>query len=294
MELRHLKYFVMVAEEGNVSRAAARLNISQPAVYRQIKDLETELGVELFLREHNGLRLTEAGNFALLQARELLRQANGLQSAMQTFAKQTKTMSLKIGYLPTALPGFLTKALRQFNEEHQYVCVQIEEMNPVHQESALARGEIDLALLGTATASWNKKYRTEIILSTPVAIALPDDHKLSTKKRIDLSELKSDVFVSLDPNVFPGRPEMEADLFDRAKIAPTIALKARGLSELLGHVGAGTGAALIPSDLNHLPHAGVAIRPLKTHTAQLTFSAVWREDQQTSELLALIKMLKTQ
>ena len=125
-------------------------------------------------------------------------------------------------------------------------------------------------------------------------MALPDDHALAQKKTIDLSDLAKASFITLDADLFPGRPAMQNDLFERANISPNIALTARGLSELLGHVGAGSGVALIPADLEQLPHAGVAIRPLKKPTANLTSSAVWREEQQTSELLALIELLKQQ
>ena len=125
MELRHLRYLVMAAEETNISRAAARLNVSQPAVSRQIKDLEAELGVKLFEREHNGLRITEAGGTALAHARELLRQSSTMIEAMQAFAKRGQVLSIKVGFLPTALPGFLAEGMRKFNRTYQNVCVHV-------------------------------------------------------------------------------------------------------------------------------------------------------------------------
>lgn len=292
MELRHLRYFVMVAEEGNVSRAAARLNISQPAVSRQLKDLEHELGVALFDRGRNGLRLTEAGNFALAQARELLRQANSLQGSMQAFTQQTKTMTLRIGYIPTALPGFLTRALRQFNADHQHVCVELEEMNPTRQEKALARAEIDVALLGTACPDLAKKYRIETIREVPVVLALPDNHDGAGDTAIDLSEMGAEKFLTLNEAAFPGRPHMQADLFGQAEIDPPVVLKANSLGELLAHVGAGLGIALVPSDVDQLPHPGVVFIPLKNTTHTLKFSAVWDASEQTRELLDLLDALK--
>ncbi|MCK5924175.1 MAG: LysR family transcriptional regulator, partial [Methylococcales bacterium] len=103
MELRHIRYFVMAAEEGSISSAAARLNISQPAVSRQIKDLEDELGTPLFLRTSTGLALTESGELALEQAKLLLAQAGNL---IKSVSKAGKKATLKIGYISTALPGF--------------------------------------------------------------------------------------------------------------------------------------------------------------------------------------------
>jgi len=97
MELRHLRYFVMTAEEGNVSRASQRLFVSQPAVSRQIKDLEEELGMSLFKREPNGLSLTPAGETALVHAREVLVKAEGLKKAMQVMAKREARHTWRMG-----------------------------------------------------------------------------------------------------------------------------------------------------------------------------------------------------
>jgi len=282
----------MAAEEGNISRAAARLNISQPAVSRQIKDLEEELGVELFVRASNGLRLTQAGSHALGEARNLLRQANHFRSSLQSFTQSAKIMTLNIGYLPTSLPVFLTKGLKKYNALHPEVCVRMEEMTPARQESALARGEIDLAFIGSALATSDAKYQMETVFEVPVALALPDDHPMAGDASIDLSNLGGEGFLSLNEKIFPGRPAMEQDLFDRAGISPTVTLRARGLSELLGHVGTGAGVALIPSDLSHLPHAGVSIVPLSKPTAVLHHMAVWIKDQETPALLDLVKGLK--
>ncbi|MDP6700212.1 MAG: LysR family transcriptional regulator, partial [Candidatus Latescibacteria bacterium] len=105
MELRHLRYFAMAAEEENISRASARLHISQPAVSRQIKDLEEELGVQLFERLRDGLKLTAAGNRALVHARQILRKAAELEEAMHPFRGQHTTLTLAVGYIPTALPA---------------------------------------------------------------------------------------------------------------------------------------------------------------------------------------------
>src|SRR6266481_3433085 len=107
MELRHLRYFVTVAEELNVSRASARLRISQPAVSRQLRDLEDELGVALFIREKPGLRLTPAGESFLAHARDVLRRSNEAATEMAAFRAPTKA-KLTIGYITPALASLLT------------------------------------------------------------------------------------------------------------------------------------------------------------------------------------------
>ena len=125
-----------------------------------------------------------------------------------------------------------------------------------------------------------------------MALALPDDHALADRKSVDLAELGGDTFLSLHEKHFPGRPELMRSMFERAGISPRIALKADGLSELLGHVGGGSGVALVPADIEVLPHARVRFARLKRPTATLVSSAVWRQDRETPELLAFLDQLK--
>ncbi len=285
MELRHLRYFVMAAEEGNISRAAARLHVSQPAVSRQIRDLEEEFGVSLFERKRDGLALTEDGNTALAHAKETLRQANVLTATMQALRDSDRMTSLHIGYIPTALPGFLANGLRQFRQRHRNVCIQIYEMSPSEQELALREERIDLALLGQPCPVLKRTYETQPIRKVPMAVAVPENHRLAHRKAIDLNELSEDTFLSLDEKHFPGRPLLLRTLFEKAGIAPNVALKVDGLSELLGQVGTGGGVALIPSDADTLPHTGVRFVALRHPKTILVSSAVWRKGSAPSELL---------
>jgi DNA-binding transcriptional LysR family regulator len=292
VELRHLRYFVTAAEERSISRAAARLNISQPAVSRQIHDLEDELGVALFERGSIGLTLTDAGGAALFHAKEVLRRAGDLAAAMFPF-REGSTRSLEVGFIPSALPGFLAVGLRAFSREHPGVCTQIREMSPKEQEEALRRGEIDLALLGAPCPELAAEFRATAIRKTPMAIVLPDDHRLAGRKSLDLAELAGDPFVSLDEKHFPGRPALLADLFDRAGIAPEIRLKAEGLQELLGLAAAGAGVGVLPADVEPLPHPGVVFVKMRKPKLTLVSSAVWRAERESPELLALVEALRS-
>jgi DNA-binding transcriptional LysR family regulator len=294
MELRHLRYFVMAAEEGNISRASERLNVSQPAVSRQIKDLEEELGIQLFKREPNGLSLTEAGSAALTHAREVLRQSNSMVEAMEAIASRRKARSIKVGYLPTALPGLLTKALRTFNHRYREYCVQIFEMSPTRQEEALRSGEIDLALIGEPCPDLRRDCRVETIRRTELAVIVPDNHPLAGRKSVDLAEFDGNTFVTLHEDQFPGRIELMADMFAKAGIAPEVAMRASGLSELLGIVGGGAGVALAPADLVNLPHPGVAFLKLKKPRRTMLFSAAWRKTGDLTGIEALVRLIRVE
>lgn len=292
MELRHLRYFVMAAEEENISRASSRLNVSQPAVSRQIRDLEDELGVTLFERDHNGLHLTDAGATVLWHAREVLQQVNALTDSLLPFATHQKPVSLKIGYIATALAGFLKEGLRQFNCEHKSVCIQIFEMSPRQQETALREGEIDLAFLGNPSPEVKRDFQTKPIRKVPMAAIVAEDHPLAKRKSIDFTELAGDPFLSLHEKHFPGRPELIKELFKRTGIPLKVALKVNGLSEILGLVAAGSGVAVVPADLAEFPHAGIVFLTLKRPKISLFSSAAWREDGETPELRALLELIQ--
>lgn len=292
MELRHLRYFVMAAEEGNISRASDRLNVSQPAVSRQIKDLEEELGVQLFAREPNGLRLTDAGTSALAHAREILRQSNAMVDSMAVLASRNKGRSIKVGFLPTALPGLLTTALRNFNRQDLDYCVQIFEMSPTRQEEALRNGEIDLALIGEPCPELRRDFHVDLIRRTELAMVVPDNHFLAKRKSVDLSEFAADTFVTLHEVEFPGRIELMADMFSKAGISPEVSMRASGLSELLGLVGGGAGVAMAPADLVNLPHPGVAFIKLRKPRRSMPFSAAWRKTGDLSGIKALVHLIR--
>jgi len=292
MELRHLRYFVMTAEERNISRAAERLFVSQPAVSRQIKDLEEELGMKLFIREPNGMRLTEAGSTALVHAREILRQSNALLDTMQLLARSGSGVVVKVGFLPTALPNFLTDALRRFHRTNKECQVRIFEMSPREQETALRDGGIDLALLGNPSTRVQRAFKVVPIFRTPVAMLVPDDHPLAGRKSVALSEFGEDPFITLHEDQFPERPKMLAELFGKAGIKPEVMLRATGLSELLGLVGGGAGVAVAPADLENLPHHGVVFIPLRKPKKTLTFSAAVRKRERSSELEALLAAIR--
>ncbi len=281
----------MAAEETNISRAASRLNVSQPAVSRQIKDLEEELGVALFDREHNGLSLTDAGSTALVQAREVLRQSGALVDSMKSFARNDRMVSIKVGFLPTALPGFLTEGMRKFNRKYENVCVQIFEMSPSEQEKALRDGEIDLALIGDPCPEIVRDFQVKTVKTTEMAIVVPDDHRLANRKSAELGELGDDKFLTLHEDQFPGRPEMMADMFSKAGINPEVTIRAKGLSELLGLVGGGAGVAIAPADLEQLPHSGVIFLKIRKPKLSLLFSAAWRKSGDTKAVKALVELL---
>lgn len=291
MELRHLRYFAMAAEEANISRAAARLNVSQPAVSRQIRDLEAELEVTLFEREPQGLRLTPAGEVALGQARATLRAATKFTESMQAFSEAGRQVNLRVGFIPTALPGLLSEGLREFNRERPDVCLQISEMHPGEQIIALRNGDLDLALPGAASAKVKTEFFTRSMRTTPLAMVVPNGHPLAERRSVELAEFSNDTLLSLNEERFPGREKMHQRLFKIAGINPRVSIHANGLNELLGLVGSGAGVAMVPADLNRIQSSGVTFLKLRRPTMNFNFSAVWRDSDHRTEVEAFVNIL---
>jgi DNA-binding transcriptional LysR family regulator len=199
---------------------------------------------------------------------------------------------LHVGFIPTALPGYLVGGIRLFNAEHPDTCVQIREMSPRQQENALAKGEIDMALLGTPCPEIKRRFATADILKVPMCIVLPNHHLLALRKSIELSELESESFVSLHERHFPGRPELIADMSEKAGMVIEVAIKADGLTEALGMVAAGAGVSILPADVDRLPHPGVVFVKMRKPRVYLTSSAVWQKENANSEIAELVQCLK--
>ncbi|WRH66557.1 MAG: LysR family transcriptional regulator [Planktothrix sp. GU0601_MAG3] len=187
MELRHLKYFVAVAEDLNFSRAAVKLYISQPALSRQIKDLENELSVMLFLRQSDGLKLTEAGKFFLEQAQDILNRSYiSVQTIKANYTNQDQP--LVIGYIPTILQSFLGQTLKSFGLAYPQVIVNFREMSPSEQVKALRDGEIDIAFMGNPPDNLEAEFMIKCIKKVPIVALLPNQHPLANQPSINLAE----------------------------------------------------------------------------------------------------------
>lgn len=287
MELRHLRYFVTVAEELNVSRASARLRISQPAVSRQLRDLEDELGVELFQRQSSGLKLTQAGETFLAHARDLLRRSGDAVKQMESFhapAKQTVT----VGYIAPVLSSILTPALRPFSEQHAEVEVVLREMSPTDQLKALREERIDLALIGNPCPEVEREFLVTVLSRIPLQAVLPDNHLLALRKRIALSELEGENFIGFAEEKFPGRNAAICAACQAAGFTPRFSYHVENLTALLATVGSGKGVTLAPAEVNQLPHPNAVFIPIAPPVPSVISAAAQRKGERNPLVKALL------
>jgi len=288
MELRHLRYFVTVAEELNISRASARLRISQPAVSRQLRDLEEELRVALFHREQHGLKLTPAGEAFLAHARDLLRRSGDAVKQMAAFNRPPPE-TLTVGYIAPVLASVLTPALRRFSQAHADTDVALRELSPGEQVKALRAGRIDLALLGTPCPEVEREFAVTVLRRLPFEAVLPDNHLLALRKRLALAELEGDPFIGFSEDTFPGRNAAICAGCQAAGFTPRFRHHVENLTALLALVAAGKGVTLAPAEVSHLAHPQAVFVPLKPPAPSVVSVAARRQDDGNPLLKELLE-----
>ncbi|MBS2007040.1 MAG: LysR family transcriptional regulator, partial [Cyanobacteria bacterium SZAS TMP-1] len=199
MEIRHLRYFLAVAEELNFSRAAARLNMAQPPLSQQIMQLEAHLGVQLFERETRPIRLTVVGLTLLEQARPLIKRFDQLELKLQLMGSGD-TGSLAIGFVSSAMYELLPDVLKNFRARYPRVHVDLTELTGLEQEEALHEHSIDVAFIrGTSS---DPDFVGEVVVEEPLVVAVPSQWELAKKDSVALKSLSKEPFI-----VFPTKPD---------------------------------------------------------------------------------------
>ncbi|MBO3276520.1 LysR substrate-binding domain-containing protein [Pseudomonas schmalbachii] len=246
MDLKQLRYFIAVAEELHFGRAAARLFISQPALSFDIKKLEDQLGIQLLVRNNKSVKLTNAGQVLLEEARNLLLQAEQVKRLTQLSAKGT-VGQLRVGFVNSMLYRGLPKAVTRFEEEHPNMEVVLMEMNTSEQALALQRGRIDIGFV-----HWSKlppEIVSECLIADPFLCCLPLQHPLAGRSRIDLAELRDEDFILFPRNVSPHYHDLIIARCVDAGFSPHIRHEARLWQTIATMVSLGMGVALLPKSL---------------------------------------------
>ncbi len=290
MELRHLKYFVAVAEELNFTRAAVQLYISQPALSRQIKSLEDELGVILILRQPDGLKLTEAGIMFLEQAKDILNRSHiAVQNIKTNYTNINKP--LVIGYIPTILQSFLGEAISKLRLSDPKIMIRFQEMSPHDQVKALRDRAIDIAFMGNPPDDLEPEFIVKCVKQVLIDALLPDTHHLAYQPSINLMELALEPFIGMSEETFPGRNDRIRDTCHKAGFTPNLQLFADSHASIIALVAAGQGVAVMPREAESLPHPKVIFMPLHHPIHYARSTAVWRNETPAKSLNQFIKIL---
>jgi DNA-binding transcriptional LysR family regulator len=273
MELRHLRYFVVVAEEQNVTRAAERLHLSQPPLSRQIRDLEDELGFELFRRTAKSLALTDAGKVFLGEARAVLLRADQGVEAARAAAVQCQG-KLRVGYAPSLTARFLPEALRAYATEFPGVQVTLHDLSNEECRQRLAARRLDVALT-IQPAGVTKGLRFEKIAEYPVLCAVGPSHPLARQRAVKLPSLAREPFVAYAEDDYPEYVAWLRRVCRAAGFRPNIVSECDGATGLITAVESGRGLALVAATLKCFSGARLAYLPLQPRLPLLAMGAVY-------------------
>lgn len=259
MELRHLRYFVAVAEARNFTRAAEQLHIAQPPLSRQIQQLEEILDVPLFVRGARPLELTEAGKFFYRHAQQLLAQSAEIVSMTRRVGKITQKFSM--GFVGSTLFGLLPEVVRRFRAAHPEVEFNLLEMTTMEQIHALKDGTID-AGIGRIRHE-DPSIRRIILREEQLIVALPMGHPLATVERgVHLRELVKDTLVVYPKSPRPSYADAVLAAFHDRGLEPEKVYEARELQVGLGLVAAGVGVSVLPKSVLGLRRSDVVYKML--------------------------------
>ncbi len=287
MELRHLRYFVAVAEEENVTRAAARLRVAQPSLSRQIRDLEEDLEVMLFARGPRSLRLTEAGRVFLSETRSVLRRLDEAVEAARVTAHGNGG-EIHVGFAPSLTVELLPGALRRLHESHPRVRVQLHDLSTREMVEGLAAGELDAALM-IRPPKLEDGVVFEELRRLAVCVAVAPGHPLARAGNVALTDVARDRLISYDSALYPEYREWLGRVFSHAEVAFRIAEEHEGSSGLIAAVEAGRGVALVQEGFEGFSGVRLVLRRLDPELEAFVVGVAGRADTASPRARAFIE-----
>ncbi len=281
MELRHLRYFLAVAEELNITRAARRLNISQPPLTQQIKALEAELGVALIDRSGYRIRLTDAGRLFALEAGRILEEVRRA-AQMARAAASGASGRVRVGFTESAsFNPLVTSALRVFRAAYPGVEVSLEEHPSTELAAELREGRIDVAFVRPPLRE-GRGLVFDLLEREPLVAALPLGHPLARRRRIALRELARDTFILYPRAVRPGLADEVVSGCVAAGFTPRVGQYAPQLSSTVNLVAASLGISIVPASMRSLQPELVAYLPLEGEPLHALLGIAYRDEERSS------------
>ena len=281
IELRHLRYFIAVAEELHFGHAAARLNISQPPLSQQIQILEQQIGARLFARTNRSVSLTEAGRQFLADSRQILSQVDDA-AARAARLHHGETGELRIGFTSSApFIKAVSDTLSTFRRRYPDVHIQTRETNTREQIVPLNEGALDLGLMRNTqlpdTLVWER------VLREPLLAMVPRDHPLASQTCVSLRELAREPFVFFDPHVGTGLYDDILGLMRRYDLTPAITQEVGEAMTIIGLVAAGLGVSILPASFRRVQLLEMCWLPIEEQDAVSEMWLVWSKHHEQGE-----------
>ncbi|MFH0172633.1 LysR substrate-binding domain-containing protein [Streptomyces cacaoi] len=275
LDLRQLRYFVAVAEAEHVGRAAERLHISQSPLSRQIAQLEKNLGLALFERSQQRIRLTSDGRVFLTEAHALLRHADRLENLGRRLGRGEEG-GLCIGYVTDAMhTGILPTALRTLRDQHPGIHVALYDQESAEQFEGLRQRSLDIALVRTPPPEDDPDLNAAPLLKDPLLLALPAEHSLAGQEELLPNALDGQPWIAVGDSQDPAWRDTFVASCVASGFTPDIRLDAADPLTALGLVASGLGLALIQKSMMRGTTDGVAVRELPWYGASVQLWAAW-------------------
>jgi DNA-binding transcriptional LysR family regulator len=284
MELRQLRYFVAVAEAGNISRAAQKIFLTQPALSRQIKALEGEIGQCLLKREAHSISLTPAGEALLEEARALLQQADEIPDRIRRSAQKVR---LRVGYAPSLASGILSVAVENFTQKHAEAQVEIFDLSTKEMLSGLENGTLDLALTvssgdGTRGLSWIP------LLRSSWCVAVSRQNPLARKTKVTKAAVSREKLLVFCQKDYPEYWKLVGDWLKKDGHRPAIAGEYDGVNSLLAGVESGLGVALVTNCSLKLAPERVRLKPIADGPEPISIGAALKAGRESEKPVGVL------
>jgi len=292
MELRHLRYFVAVAHEGHVTRAAEKLHIQQPPLSQQIRALEREIDAVLFVRHPRGVSLTDAGRSFLTDAEAILAQAEHAKMRARRTARG-EVGRIAVGFTTSApFHPLVARAIREFRVSRPDVSFVLEETGSAELLAGLREERLDIAFIRSGLAD-PQGLAVHALLQEDMVAALPSRHRLVRRPRLTLKDLAEEIFILYRRPDGRGLYDVIISACTEAGFSPHVGQEAPRIVSTLNLVAAGLGITIVPASLSRLPLEGVTYRPLTGLPAiKVPLNLACRSDERSAATLGFIDLVR--
>jgi DNA-binding transcriptional LysR family regulator len=291
MELRHLRYFTAIAHAQNFTRAAEQMLVAQPAISKQMADLEREVGTPLFIRTPKGVLLTAAGTRFHEDVKVILRLADeAVESARR--AASGETGKLSIGFFSSPTAKFLSSLVAEYKKLYPAVYLELHELNPEKLLPGLLDGFLNIAFNRPVDSSEGQLLGKMELFKEQFKVVLPAGHSLSRKTFISVQEIKDEHIVLLARNEAPGLfDQITSFCFDHG-FSPTISATAGLMSTVLTLVASGLGIGIVPETVQNIDCHGLVFVSMRPKIPHLSLECQWLEPLHSPTSRAFLELLR--
>ncbi len=289
IEIRHLKYFLAVAEELHFRKAADKLFISQPGLSKQIKQMEEGLNLKLFDRYNRKVELTQAGIYL---KREISRHLNDLEKILDHSKLLNDGIegSLNLGYVGSAMHQLIPNLLLRFKNEHPNIIFDLKEMDNQKQVNDLMYKDIDIGFI--RLGSLPKNLESYAVLKENFCLVLPESHEINASNFNDIRQLKNEPFIMFDPSYSPTYHEKIMQIFKDCGFSPIISHNTINASSIYRLVENNLGVSIVPKSLKTGYNMNIKFIELTNIKQQTTLYAAWNKENKNPILKLMLQLIK--